>query len=99
MRRRVVVTGYGCVRALGVGVEPFWRALAAGRGGFRMVTPEFSEDGIERLAAGAPFDWRDHFEEGGIRPLDPNVQMALLPCREAGAPARVTFPPRPPRQA
>src|SRR5260221_450699 len=56
MRRRVVVTGYGCVSALGVGVEPFWRALAAGRGGFRVVTPEFSQDSIQRLAGGARVD-------------------------------------------
>jgi nodulation protein E len=99
MRRRVVVTGYGCVSALGVGVEPFWRALAAGRGGFRMVTPEFSEDGIERLAAVAPFDWRDHFEEGEIRLLDRNVQMALVACREAVAHARITFAAGPGRNA
>ena len=86
-----MVTGYGCVSALGVGVEPFWHALAAGRSGFRLVTPEFSEDGVERLAAPAPFDWRNHFAENEIRLLDRNVQMALVACREAVANAKIPF--------
>src|SRR5260221_677414 len=99
MRRRVVVTGYGCVSALGVGVEPFWRALAAGRGGFRMVTPEFSEDGIERLAAVPPSDGRDNSEEGKIRLLARNVQMGLVAGRGAVAHARITFAAGPGRNA
>src|SRR5438874_11406699 len=31
--RRVVITGLGLVCPLGIGPEPFWSALAAGRGG------------------------------------------------------------------
>jgi len=88
----VVVTGYGCVSALGVGAEPFWRALASGRSGFSMITPEFADDGIERLAAVAPFLWQDHFAESEIRLLDRNAQMALVACREAVAHARIDLP-------
>ncbi len=90
--RRVVVTGYGCVSALGVGVDPFWRALTAGRTGFSMVTPEFADDGIQRLAAVAPFHWQDHFAESDIRLLDRNVQMALVASREAVAHAKIGLP-------
>jgi len=32
-RERIVVTGLGCVSALGHSVEDFWSALAAGRCG------------------------------------------------------------------
>jgi nodulation protein E len=90
--RRVVVTGYGCVSALGVGVAPFWEALSIGRTGFSKVIPEFADDGIERLAAVAPFLWQDHFTESDIRLLDRNVQMAIVACREAVANAKVAFP-------
>jgi nodulation protein E len=87
----VVVTGYGCVSALGVGVEPFWQALAAGRSGCGMIVPEFADDGIERLAAVAPFRWEDHFAESEVRLLDRNAQMALIACREAVAGAKLFF--------
>jgi nodulation protein E len=90
--RRVVVTGYGCVSALGTGVEPFWHALTAGRSGFNLITPDFADDGIERLAAAAPFRWQDHFAESEIRLLDRNAQMALVACREAVAHARLPLP-------
>jgi nodulation protein E len=97
--RRVVVTGYGCVSAFGVGVDPFWSALAAGRSGFSLITPEFADDGIERLAAVAPFRWQDHFAENEIRLLDRNVQMALVACREAVAHARLDLPGKRARDA
>jgi nodulation protein E len=90
--RRVVVTGYGCVSALGVGVDPFWRELVAGRDGFSLITPEFSYDGVERVAAVAPFRWQDHFAESEVRLLDRNVQMALVACREAVTHAKLALP-------
>jgi nodulation protein E len=90
--RRVVITGYGCVSALGVGVDPFWDALVAGRNGFSLITPEFSYDGVERVAAVAPFRWQDHFAESEIRLLDRNAQMALVACREAVAHAGIALP-------
>jgi nodulation protein E len=90
--RRVVVTGYGCVSALGVGADPFWDALVAGRSGFSLITPEFSYDGIERVAAVAPFRWQDHFTENEVRLLDRNAQMALVACREAVSHAGIALP-------
>jgi nodulation protein E len=90
--RRVVVSGYGCVSSLGIGVPGFWRALAAGQGGFRKFLPEFAEDGIERLVAtAASFRGEDHFSDGELRLLDRNVQMALVAAREAVAGAGDVF--------
>ncbi len=40
MSRRVVVTGIGVVSAIGIGVEAFWDALAAGRSGARALALE-----------------------------------------------------------
>ena len=36
--RRVVITGLGLVSPLGIGLEPFWEALAEGRGGVRRLS-------------------------------------------------------------
>jgi 3-oxoacyl-[acyl-carrier-protein] synthase II len=36
-RREIVITGLGIVSPIGIGVDPFWDALAAGRSGIRLV--------------------------------------------------------------
>lgn len=38
MKRRVVITGVGCVTSLGVGIEPTWAGLVAGRSGLQRST-------------------------------------------------------------
>src|SRR5689334_21691213 len=37
MARRVVVTGFGPVSPVGVGLEPFWDALISGRSGIARI--------------------------------------------------------------
>ena len=37
-RRRVVITGMGCITPLGLGVEPLWKNLMAGASGVGMTT-------------------------------------------------------------
>ena len=38
MKRRVVVTGMGCVSPFGVGVEALWENLKKGNSGIRKLT-------------------------------------------------------------
>lgn len=83
-RRRVVVTGLGCVSALGVGVVPFWQAMIAGRHGFRSHVPDQAADQAERLLAHAwDYQAADHFSADELRMLDRNAQLAIVACREA----------------
>jgi nodulation protein E len=91
-RRRVVVTGYGCVSALGVGVGPFWEALVAGRPGFRTIAPPFAPEGTERYVAWAgEYKPEEHFTDSELRLLDRNAQFAMVAAREAVAHAGITL--------
>ncbi|MCP4347991.1 MAG: beta-ketoacyl-[acyl-carrier-protein] synthase family protein [Desulfobacterales bacterium] len=38
MKRRVVITGIGCVSPLGIGIEPFWDAIADGISGISAIS-------------------------------------------------------------
>jgi len=51
MNRRVVITGMGLVSPLGVGKEPFWRALEEGQSGIRRLT-RFDPEGYACQVAG-----------------------------------------------
>ena len=51
MNRRVVITGMGLVSPLGIGKEPFWRALEEGRSGIRRLT-RFDPEGYTCQIAG-----------------------------------------------
>ena len=53
-RRRVVVTGLGCVTPLGVGVEHTWKRLLAGDSGARSLTGEEYEKLPTRIACTVP---------------------------------------------
>lgn len=57
--RRVVITGLGLLSPMGLGLEPFWTALASGRGAVRDIQ-SFPVDGLPCRAAAEvpPFDIR-----------------------------------------
>ena len=50
-KRRVVVTGMGCVSPLGIGVKPTWDALVAGQSGIGRVKA-FDPSGMDSQIAG-----------------------------------------------
>ncbi|MBM3754292.1 MAG: beta-ketoacyl-[acyl-carrier-protein] synthase family protein [Acidobacteria bacterium] len=84
MTRRVVVTGIGCVSALGGNAREFWDACRAGRsgigpiGGIDMTGIRFSNGAQAR-----EFDASKHFDEKQLVPLDRFAQLAIVAAREA----------------
>ncbi|HUK62188.1 MAG TPA: beta-ketoacyl synthase N-terminal-like domain-containing protein, partial [Dongiaceae bacterium] len=84
MTRRVVVTGIGCISALGPTTREFWAALRDGRSG---IAPMRSvEPGMVRFPNGAEvrdFDPATHFEAKQLDLLDRFAQLALVSAREA----------------
>lgn len=91
VRRRVALTGRGCVSSLGGSIAEFERALHEGRGGIVAVDPA-RYPGPLRLPVLAPvtgFDPLARFGEKRLAQLDPFAQFALGAAREAVAEAGV----------
>lgn len=84
MHRRVVITGLGAVTPLGVGVEPFWEALVAGRSG---IGPIRSFDASRHTTTFAgevtDFDPLQFMEAKDAKRMDRYCQMAVAASRMA----------------
>jgi nodulation protein E len=90
--RRVVITGQGCVSALGNTARETWAAMCEGRPGIGPLTGLDDPTLKTPIAAQArAFRALDHFDEKRLVLLDPVSQMALVAAREAVAQAGVTF--------
>jgi len=83
-KRRVVITGLGCVTPIGRGREAFWRAACEGRSGVSEVT-RFDTTGFEVRIAG----WIPDFDPAPVvapreaRRIDRYAQFALVAADEA----------------
>lgn len=86
--RRVVITGMGCVSALGSTAKATWAGMREGRAG---IGPLVGVSGLELRTAIAgqarDFDPAAHFDEKRLVMLDPVSQYALVAAREALAQA------------
>ncbi len=86
--KRVVVTGMGCISALGHNYRDFVRRLMQGDGGIGPITLFDTEGFMVRIAAEVKgYHAGDHFEEKQLSQLDRFTQFALLSSREAVADA------------
>jgi nodulation protein E len=89
---RVLITGLGCVTALGLGVGRFWSGLVSGESGVRPLAWAAGVD-VPKVAVGAQvlsYDPRDLFPADQIPFLDRFSQFAVLAAREAVADASLT---------
>lgn len=84
MKRRVVVTGIGCITPIGNNKEEFLKSLLAGKNGIDKITSFDASDSKSKLAAEVKkFNPRDHFSAKESKRIDRVVQFALVASREA----------------
>ena len=90
--RRVVITGMGCVSALGATATATWAGMREGRAGIGPLAGLDDPTLRTTIAAQArDFVAADHFDEKRLVLLDPVSQYALVAAREAVAQAGVSF--------
>ena len=83
-RRRVVVTGLGCVSPLGLGVDATWNGLVEGRSGIGPIRSFDASDHTTQFA-GECWDYapEDHFPKVEAKKLDRFSQFAMVAAKEA----------------
>ncbi|MES2944616.1 MAG: beta-ketoacyl-[acyl-carrier-protein] synthase family protein, partial [Pseudomonadota bacterium] len=85
--RRVAITGWGVVSAVGMGSADFFAALLAARSGIGTMDIAFPT-GSEKVVAGSiSFNPDEHFSRARLLSLDRVSQFALVAAREAMAQA------------
>jgi 3-oxoacyl-[acyl-carrier-protein] synthase II len=84
MKKRVVVTGLGCVSPLGNSVAATWQAAAAGRSGTARITHFDPADFRSQMAGEVKnFDPAGTIEEQDLKKMDVFIQYALVAAKEA----------------
>ncbi len=94
MRRRVVVTGLGCISALGPTAREFWSALCEARTGIQPLRS--AAPGSLRFSQGAEvrdFDSAAHLQPGQLELMDRFAQFAVVAAREAVRDAGLDWTP------
>ena len=84
MKRRVVITGLGLVTPLGIGLEPTWEALCAGKSGIGEIT-SFDASGYATRIAGEVKDFRkeDFVQKKDAKRMELFIIYALAATRMA----------------
>jgi 3-oxoacyl-[acyl-carrier-protein] synthase II len=89
-RRRVVVTGMGCVTPLGCDLETTWSAALAGRSGVSPIRAFDAAQHASRIAGQVPDGWNlDELPAKDVRRFDRFLAFAMLAAREALSDARL----------
>lgn len=84
MRKRVVITGMGCLSPLGNDVQTTWQNLLAGKSGVDMITHYDASEYKTRFAAEVKgFDGNDFFGSREARRMDRFAQFAVVTAQQA----------------
>ena len=91
MRKKVVITGLGCVTPVGLNVTETWDALLAGKSGAGLITQFDASKHKTRIAAEVKgFDGAALLGQREARKMDRFTQFALAATLEAMAQANLT---------
>jgi len=84
VRKRVVITGLGCITPLGLDVESTWEGMLAGRSGVGPITLfDHSEHKVHFAAEVKGFDSEALFGRRDARKMDRFAQFAVAACQQA----------------
>lgn len=84
MKRRVVVTGLGCISPLGMDVSTTWKNICAGASGVHHVDEFDCSDISTQIAATTRgFDASKYLDVKEARILDPFVQFGVAAAHQA----------------
>ncbi len=84
MKRRVVITGIGCVTPIGIGKENYWNALKNGVCGIDKVTKFDASDFTTQIAAEVKdFNPQDFIDKREIKKMDRFTQYAAASAKMA----------------
>jgi 3-oxoacyl-[acyl-carrier-protein] synthase II len=84
MRKRVVITGLGCISPVGNTVAETWKALLEGKSGAGPITHFDASQHKTRFAAEVKgFDGTDRFGTREVRKLDRFAQLGIAAAEEA----------------
>ena len=90
MRKRVVITGLGCISPLGNDVQTTWQNLIHGKSGIGPVTHYDTSDHKVKIAAEVKeFDAKELFGHRAARKMDRFTQFALVATQQAVADAKL----------
>ena len=91
MRKRVVITGLGCISPLGLNVQETWSALLAGKSGAAPITHFDASQHRTKFAAEVKgFDPVALFGQREARKMDRFAQFAIAAANEAMQDAGLT---------
>ena len=90
MRKRIAVTGLGCISPLGNTVADTWKGISAGRSGIGPITKFDARDYKTQIAGEVrQFDPTLVIEPQDVKKMDLFIQFALVATKEALADAKL----------
>ncbi len=94
MNRRVVVTGIGLVSSVGIGTEPTWAALCAGRSGVARITKFDPTAFAAQIAAEVKaFDPLQFVDKKDVKKMDTFIHYAIAASQFAVSDAKLVITP------
>ncbi len=84
MDRRVVITGYGVISPIGIGIDDFWNSLASGKSGISKVSSfDASQFSTQICAEVKNFQPEKYIDKKKIRKMDRFSQLAFAAAKIA----------------